>query len=797
MAHKNGGLATVIGVTTAPTPQALAAFTTAQWLLQQQSRSVTQVGLSLPSIFVVTGSNVNNSGIVSLSATLTPQAHNLVFCGPAASALGVPCFRSLVSADIPPINLASAASGGVVGNLPVTNLNSGAAATATTFWRGDGVWAAPTTEGYVVGPGTSVTNTLATWNGTSGTALNSLATVNNAVLVTSASGVASIAAPGGSLVVSSSVLSLVGDSSSPGNDYFYGTNNSGTKGFYALASYGVTSISGTANQVTASASVGAITLSLPTTLVSINSVTSVAASSLVLATGTSGPAVIFDSATGVPTFAAGADFGGALSGITTLATSYGSITSTGLNSCAIGATTPTTGAFTNVSASGVLTDTQTIAATSTDGLVLANPTAATGGTPGQWSPRLHFKGAGFVNFGGASQVCEFIAEAQVQGGFGAPVANLVISSQINGGGWTPGVSISSIGSITLPSGASFSFGSATGLAYVNSGTVGALGITATTNALASLNSVTSVATNNLVLATGTFGTALTFASATGAATLAATTTSTSTTTGALVIGGGVGVAGVLNVGGTGVGGTAIATVGTIVGGGLYANGYQSVGTSYSIGIVSATTVPSSTTGSVMCFYANGTLSAISSVTNTYGLFVNDYTFSGGSSTTNDYGIYISSITGGTHNYAIYTNAGSVYFGGAVQMHNYGAGTATFDSSGNITSSSDLRHKTNVQDFTTGLSELRKFQPRKWNWNIDSGLNQEDKNAGFVAQEIKDYIPEAVPYSSSSDRYTFHLTPVVAAHHNAILELDAQVTQLKKENADLRAQVAMLLPRYTQ
>jgi hypothetical protein len=166
-----------------------------------------------------------------------------------------------------------------------------------------------------------------------------------------------------------------------------------------------------------------------------------------------------------------------------------------------------------------------------------------------------------------------------------------------------------------------------------------------------------------------------------------------------------------------------------------------------------------------------------------------------------YGIGISASA-----YEFQAGTGATYFwytGGAVKMKvsstggltlsTYGAGNLLADASGNITSSSDMRLKHWMGDFTRGLASIRNIVPILYRWESWSGMETETVYAGLSAQNIgaPNVIPEAVMAHRETGLLSMQDRPILAALCNAVREVDDLRLADHQEVVALRAEVALL------
>jgi hypothetical protein len=81
--------------------------------------------------------------------------------------------------------------------------------------------------------------------------------------------------------------------------------------------------------------------------------------------------------------------------------------------------------------------------------------------------------------------------------------------------------------------------------------------------------------------------------------------------------------------------------------------------------------------------------------------------------------------------------------GTVRFSNFGAGTLQTDADGNLSVSSDERLKNISGPFARGIDALRGVDPISYHWKQGSGFDTTELYTGFSAQNIQEFIPEAI------------------------------------------------------
>jgi len=99
--------------------------------------------------------------------------------------------------------------------------------------------------------------------------------------------------------------------------------------------------------------------------------------------------------------------------------------------------------------------------------------------------------------------------------------------------------------------------------------------------------------------------------------------------------------------------------------------------------------------------------------------------------------------------------------------------------GNYTALSDINKKKDFEPSQVGLNEVLGLKPTLYRMKTEDGT--QEKHLGFIAQEVKEFIPQAYSETGEGDDKFIGLTemPIIAALTKAIQELSAKNTSLEE------------------
>lgn len=100
----------------------------------------------------------------------------------------------------------------------------------------------------------------------------------------------------------------------------------------------------------------------------------------------------------------------------------------------------------------------------------------------------------------------------------------------------------------------------------------------------------------------------------------------------------------------------------------------------------------------------------------------------------------------------------------------------------ISSLSDERDKTNIEDSAYGLDLINSLKPVTFDWNMRDGAKVGEKDLGFIAQDLQEVDDENLQlvYSNNPEKLEASYGRLIPVLVKAIQDLSAKVTELENK-----------------